>query len=488
MLIKLENLITELKVDNIAGDLTIDVAGIAYDSRNVEAGDVFVAITGFETDGHQYIDEAIANGASVILAEQEIEQQEVTVVQVDDTRAALAQISAKFYDYPADELTVIGVTGTNGKTTTTYLIEGILSSLGLKTGLVGTIKNKVGSNEESSSRTTPESLDLQRMLAEMLADGVTHVVMEASSHALALDRVLGIDFDRKVFTNLSRDHLGFHKTFEQYLNAKLKLFKSNDKPSIINVDDSRADKMIDEISGTILTYGIEREADFSGSEIEVTARGVQYNLLTDDTSLAIDLQLTGKFNVYNSLAAISTVVSMGYDIAEVKEQIEEISGVPGRFETINAGQDYGVIVDYAHTPDGMKNVLQTAGELSTGDVIVVFGCGGDRDHKKRPMMGQLGIELADFAVVTSDNPRSEEPQNIIAEIEAGIEELEGVTSEDYQIIEERGAAITAAVNRAQPGDVVLIIGKGHETYQDFGDRVIDFDDREEARKAIESSL
>jgi UDP-N-acetylmuramoyl-L-alanyl-D-glutamate--2,6-diaminopimelate ligase len=479
MLIKLENLITELKVNNIDGNLTTDVAGIAYDSRKVEAGYVFVAITGFETDGHQYIDEAIANGANVILAEQEIEQQEVTVIQVDDTRAALAQISAKFYDYPADELTVIGVTGTNGKTTTTYLIEGILSSLGLKTGLVGTIKNKVGSNEESSSRTTPESLDLQRMFAEMLADGVTHVVMEVSSHALALDRVLGIDFDRKVFTNLSRDHLGFHESFEQYLNAKLKLFKSNDKPSIINVDDSRADKMADEISGTILTYGIEREADFSGSEIEINAKGVQYNLLNNDTSLEIDLQLTGKFNVYNSLAAISTVVSMGYDLAEVKEQIEEISGVPGRFETINAGQDYGVIVDYAHTPDGMKNVLETAAAMDKNRLIVLFGCGGDRDRSKRPAMASLAEKYADYTIVSNDNPRSENQSKIFSEIKVGFSE----EFKAYEIIADRKKAIEYAIKMAKKNDLVLLLGRGHEKYQILNNKKIKLDDRQVAYQA-----
>ena len=487
MLIKLQNLITELQVNKQQGKLNTEIAGIAYDSREVKEGYIFVAISGFETDGHQYIADAVNNGAQAVIVEKEVDELEIPVIEVEDSRKALAQVSAKFYDYPAQKLTVVGVTGTNGKTTTTYLIEGILNNLGLETGLVGTIKNKVGHKEQSASRTTPESLDLQRMFAEMLADGVTHVVMEASSHALALDRVLAIDFDRKVFTNLSRDHLDFHENFEQYLAAKLKLFTSNDKPSIINVDDARADKICNEIEGEAITYAIEEEADYRADNISVTAKGVQYDLLTRESSLEIDLNLTGRFNVYNSLAAISTVASLDFSLAEIKTGLEKISGVPGRFELIDQGQDYGVIVDYAHTPDGMENVLHTAHECSTGDVIVVFGCGGDRDRKKRPMMGQLGVNKADLAVVTSDNPRSENPAEIIADIEAGIKELDRDVSDEYTIIADRGEAIAAAVNRAQAGDIVLIIGKGHETYQDFGDRVIDFDDREQAMKAIKNS-
>ena len=486
MLIKLQELITELEVNNVNGDLTTDIQGIAYDSREVESGFLFVAISGFETDGHKYIADAIANGAEAIIAEKEIEAVDVPVIRLDDSRAALAKVSAKFYDYPAEKMTVVGVTGTNGKTTTTYLVEGILNNLGVETGLVGTIKNKVGHKEESSSRTTPESLDLQRMFAEMLDDGVTHVVMEASSHALALDRVLEIDFDRKIFTNLSRDHLDFHQSFEEYLAAKLKLFKSNNKPSIINIDDARADEICSEIDGEVISYGIEGEANFNAANIEVTAQGVNYELLTADDKLEITLNLTGKFNVYNSLAAIATVASLDFSLAEIKEGIEKIDGVPGRFELIQAGQDYGVIVDYAHTPDGMENVLKTAHECSAGEVIIVFGCGGDRDRKKRAMMGQLGVNEADFAVVTSDNPRSEDPADIIAEIEAGIKDLERDTSEEYMIVEDRGAAIETAIKRAKADDIVLIIGKGHETYQDFGDRVIDFDDREVAREAIKN--
>ena len=484
MLIKLQDLITELEINKQSGDLNTEIAGIAYDSREVKSGYLFVAISGFETDGHQYISEAIANGAEAVIVEKEVTELNLPTIEVDNSRTALAQVSAKFYDYPAQDLTVIGVTGTNGKTTTTYLIEGILNNLGLETGLVGTIKNKVGPKEQSASRTTPESLDLQQMFSEMIADGVTHVVMEASSHALALDRVLGVDFDRKVFTNLSRDHLDFHKNFEDYLAAKLKLFTSNDKPSIINVDDARADKICSQIAGEIITYGIENPADLEAENINVTAKGVHYDLLTAVDNLEIDLNLTGRFNVYNSLAAIATVASLDFALSDIKDGLEKISGVPGRFELIDQRQDYGVIVDYAHTPDGMENVLHTAHECSTGDVIVVFGCGGDRDRKKSSMMGQLGVNEADFAVVTSDNPRSENPADIIAEIEAGIKELDRDASSEYMIIEDRGEAITAAVNRAQAGDVVLIIGKGHETYQDFGDRVIDFDDRKQAKEAI----
>ena len=488
MLINLEVLITELEVDSIIGDLNIDVEGITYDSRKAEEGSLFVAISGFETDGHKYIEDAIAKGAQAVIVEKDIMDLEVPVIKVDDSRSALAKISAKFYDYPAQKLTIIGVTGTNGKTTTTYLVEGILNELGLETGLIGTIKNKLGNREESSSRTTPESLDIQRMLSEMLKNGVTHVVMEVSSHALALDRVLEIDFDRKVFTNLSRDHLDFHKTFANYFAAKLKLFKSNEKPSIINVDDMRADEICQKIEGEVVTYGMEGEADFKGANINITSHGVKYDLLTTDNNFKIDLNLTGEFNVYNSLAAVAAVASLDFSLEEIKAGLEEIDGVPGRFESIQAGQDYGVIVDYAHTPDGMKNVLKTAHECSTGNVIIVFGCGGDRDRKKRPMMGQIGVNKADFAIVTSDNPRSEKPQDIIEEIETGINELERDTSEEYIIIEDRGDAIERAVKRAQTGDLVVIIGKGHETYQHFGEQIIDFDDRLKAKEAIEKVM
>lgn len=483
-MIKLQELLKVLEYKELNQDLDIDIAGITYDSRKVEEGYLFVAITGFKSDGHQFIANAVENGAKAIIVEKDAEASGVAVIKVEDSRKALAQLSAKFYGYPSKELTVVGVTGTNGKTTTTYLIESMLKELGIKTGLIGTIKTKIGDKEEDASRTTPESVDLQRIFAEMLEDGVTHAVMEVSSHALELDRVLGVDFDRQVFTNLSQDHLDFHESFEDYLAAKIKLFKMNDKPSIINVDDVRSEAIIKEARGEVISYSINSEADLKAEEIEVNKKGVSYTLKTNQEKLAIKLNLTGRFNVYNSLAAIGTVYSLGFSLAEIKKGLEKIEGVPGRFQIINEGQDFGVIVDYAHTPDGMENVLNTASEFTKGRKIVVFGCGGDRDRTKRPIMGRIGVTLGDFAIVTSDNPRSEEPMAIIEDIKAGIEEEGKVEGEEYIIIEDRATAIKEAIKLAKSEDIVIIVGKGHETYQILKDKTIDFDDREIAREAI----
>ncbi|GAB6137104.1 UDP-N-acetylmuramoyl-L-alanyl-D-glutamate--2,6-diaminopimelate ligase [Halanaerobaculum tunisiense] len=480
----LQELVTVLETEDITGNLDQEITGIAYDSREVKDGYLFVAITGFEKNGHQFIEDAIANGAQAVLVEDDVTSVGVPVIKVADTREALAKVSARFYDYPADDLTVIGVTGTNGKTTTTYLLDSILQNLGFKTGLIGTIKNKIGLVEEDASRTTPESLDLQRYLANMLEEGVTHVVMEVSSHALKLQRVLEIDFDRQVFTNLSQDHLDFHQSLTDYLQAKAQLFSMNEQPSIINFDDEQAGEICQEARGEVISYGLEEEVDFKAQDIEVGIKGVSYCLHTDQQTLPIEIDLAGRFNVYNSLAAIATVASLGFALEDVKAGLEEVTGVPGRFQLLDEGQNFGVIVDYAHTPDGMKNVLQTAKELTTGRVIVVFGCGGDRDSKKRPTMGQLGVRLADFALVTSDNPRSEHPLDIIQDIKSGIDQLDKTEGEDYVIIEDRAEAIKQGIKLATAEDIVLIIGKGHETYQEIGGRVIDFDDRAVAREAL----
>ncbi|GAB6100367.1 UDP-N-acetylmuramoyl-L-alanyl-D-glutamate--2,6-diaminopimelate ligase [Halanaerocella petrolearia] len=484
-MVNLKELVEVLSVKSIIGESDIEVTGIAYDSREVEEGYLFVAISGFEQDGHNFIEDAINNGAQAILVENEVANDQVTTIRVNDTRESLAKVSAKFYSYPAQDLTIIGVTGTNGKTTTTYLIESILNNLEMKTGLIGTIKNKVGKVEQEASRTTPESLDLQRYFAQMIEEGITHVVMEVSSHALELDRVLEIDFDRQVFTNLSQDHLDFHQSLDDYLSAKSKLFSQNEGVAIINFDDQYADSIVEENQGEVVSYGLEKEVEFKAEDIKVDFKGVSYDLKTSNSQLPIKLNLTGRFNVYNSLAAIATVASLGFDLTEIKEEIEEVIGVPGRFQLIDQGQDFGVIVDYAHTPDGMENVLQTAEEFTKGRVIVVFGCGGDRDAKKRPIMGQLGVNLADFGIVTSDNPRSEHPLDIIADIKEGIDQLDKKEGQDYIIIENRKEAIYQAVDIAQPEDMILIIGKGHETYQEIGDQVIDFDDRQVARVALE---
>lgn len=483
-MIKLGDLVKVLGIERDEKNFDIDISGIAYDSRKVQKGCLFVAITGFKEDGHRFIESAINNGASAIIVEKDVKVASIPVIKVDDSRKALAKLSAKFYNYPSKDLTVIGVTGTNGKTTTTYLIDSILKKLGINTGLIGTIKNKIGDKEENASRTTPESLDLQRIFSEMLESEVTHVVMEVSSHALELDRVLEVDFDRQVFTNLSQDHLDFHQSFEDYLKAKTKLFQLNENPSIINIDDKRSEYIIQESLGEVLSYGLNNKADIMAENIQVTQKGVSYKLKLGDKSIDTKLNLTGRFNVYNSLAAIGTVYSLGYGLKEIAAGLEEIEGVPGRFQIIDEGQQFGVIVDYAHTPDGMENVLNTAAEFTKGRKIVVFGCGGDRDRKKRPIMGRIGVTLGDFAIVTSDNPRSEKPMEIINEIEVGIKNEGKEEGKDYIIIEDRATAIKKAIDLANPEDIVIIVGKGHETYQILKDKTIDFDDREVARDAI----
>ncbi|WP_408955840.1 UDP-N-acetylmuramoyl-L-alanyl-D-glutamate--2,6-diaminopimelate ligase [Natroniella sp. ANB-PHB2] len=490
-MVKLQELVEVLKIETLKGNLMFDILGISYDSRRVEFGYLFVAISGFKQDGHDFIEEAIANGAKAIVVEKEIDidwpQQNVAIIKVDDTRKALAYLSAKFYGYPSKELTVIGVTGTNGKTTTTYLIEETLRNLGFNTGLIGTIKNKISSQEKESKRTTPEALDLQRMLAEMVKEDVTHVVMEVSSHALELDRVLEIDFDRQIFTNLSQDHLDFHQNFDQYLAAKLKLFKFSENPSIINFDDPRSEQVVMGVRGEVVGYGIDdKKAEIRAKKIQINQKGVSYLLQVDEEKLTINLNLTGRFNVYNSLAAIGTVYSLGVELEDIKKGIEATKGVPGRFQLIDEGQDFGVIVDYAHAPAGMKNVLKTADEITEGRKIIIFGCGGDRDRKKRPIMGRIGVELADFAIVTSDNPRSEEPLEIIEEIEVGIKEEGNVEGEDYIIIEDRATAIKRGIELAQKDDLVIIVGKGHETYQEIKGKILEFDDRKVAREILQN--
>ncbi len=481
----LKKLVEVIEVEAIIGDLEIEITGISYDSRKIEPGDIFVAIEGFETDGHKYIQEAVDSGAKAIIVEKELKESKVPMIRTDDSRLALAKISRNFYDYPDQELKIIGVTGTNGKTTTTFLIEGILTELEKQTGLIGTIKNKVGNKELAAGRTTPESLDLNMMFREMIENKAEFAVIEVSSHALDLERVAGIEFNRQVFTNLSQDHLDYHNSFAEYLKTKAELFKLNEKPSIINLDDENARKIMKQANGDVISYGLDDEAEFQAQDIEVDLTGTSYLLEAKGEKHQVELNLTGEFNVYNSLAAIATVHSFGFELADIVAAIKKVSGVPGRFQLIDQGQDFGVIVDYAHSPDGMENVLKTAAGITTGKQIVVFGCGGDRDRTKRPIMGRLGVELADFAIVTSDNPRSEEPAEIIAEIETGIKELDKKKGDDYIIIEDRGEAIKKAVEIAESGDTILIIGKGHETYQIFKDETIDFDDREVARTALQ---
>lgn len=488
----LADLIRDLPVRAAAGDIEgFGIAGIAYDSRKVEPGFLFVCIEGFKTDGHNFVGSAIKNGATAILAAKNVAVPAgVLLLRAENTRVALALLSAAFYGFPSRSLTMIGVTGTNGKTTITHLIEEILKENGKKVGLIGTIKNKIGDEELPVTNTTPESMDLQRLLAGMRDAGVSHVVMEVSSHALELERVAGVEYDLAIFTNITQDHLDFHENMENYLAAKIKLFsglgkntgKEHPKYGIINVDDHQADKIIAQTTGKVITYGIQNEADVRAHNIDLQAAGVSFEAVTPQGNLPLALHITGLFNVANALAAIAAAVALGLPPASVKTALERLPGVAGRLEKVDAGQAFAVLVDYAHTPDSLENILKAAREFTRGRIITVFGCGGDRDRTKRPIMGAVAARLSDYTVLTSDNPRSEEPAAILQDIEAGVSPLIG--KDKYTVIADRRTAIGTALQIAKPQDTVLIVGKGHETYQIVGNQVLPFDDRETARELL----
>ncbi|MGI6558464.1 MAG: UDP-N-acetylmuramoyl-L-alanyl-D-glutamate--2,6-diaminopimelate ligase [Limnochordia bacterium] len=465
------------------------VAGIAYDSRQVRAGDVFVCITGERFDGHDFIRDALERGAVGIVGQRGLPEG-VPGALVEDSRRALGLISARFFDYPASRMGLIGITGTNGKTTTSYLVKSILEAAGYKVGLVGTIQNMIGSEVLAATRTTPESLDLQRLLASMYDDGVEWVVMEVSSHGIELGRIVGCPFDLGVLTNITQDHLDFHGTFAKYLEAKTRFFtelgresgpkKKRAPAAIINGDDEHGRRIGDTLSVDVVSYGIYAPATFMAEAVKIESQGLAFNLRYPGGKIAISSRLTGLFNVYNCLAALACGWQLGIPPGELKVGLEGVRGVPGRFETVDLGQDFAVIIDYAHTPDGLENVLQAARALTRGRIILVFGCGGDRDRSKRPIMGEIAARYGDFSIITSDNPRGEDPMAICRQVEEGVRRGSG----EYLLEVDRRQAINLAIDMAQPGDVVLVAGKGHENYQIFKDRVIHFDDREEAARAL----
>lgn len=494
----LEQLLKSIPNSDIAGPADLDVTAITYDSRQAVPGSLFVAIKGFIKDGHDFAADAIRNGAKVIVAEERMAlPPDVTLITVPSSRKALALLSAEFYGHPCKKMRLIGVTGTNGKTTTTHLIRAILKKGGHSVGLIGTVQNYVGDEARPVERTTPESLDLQCLLAEMADRGCSYVVMEVSSHALDLERVASCEFDVGVFTNLTQDHLDFHATLANYLQAKTRLFsglgssyrqpaKCGPKYAVINGDDPSAGSIRSASPVPVFSYGLG-ETDISAAGAEILGSGISYRMLCGQEEIGINLRLSGRFNVYNSLAAAAVGLKEGIPPELIRRALAEVQGVDGRLESVAEGQDFSVFVDYAHTPDGLENVLQTAQELAEGRIIVVFGCGGDRDRGKRPIMGQLAARYADYCIVTSDNPRSEEPEAIIDEIEAG------VTQEDagrgrYETIVDREKAIEKAISMARTGDVVLIAGKGHENYQIFKDKTIRFDDREVAHAKLRQRL
>ena len=460
----------------ISGNSEIKIKGIAYDSRKVQEGYLFVAIKGFETDGHKYIESAIENGAVAVLGEEDITPQ-CTYVQTIDSRKALALCAAEFYDHPEKKLKIIGLTGTNGKTTTTYLIRQILMLKGLRCDLIGTNQTIIGNEVIESSRTTPESLDLFALFAQMAECGGEYVVMEVSSHSLELDRVYGVTFETAVLTNVTQDHLDFHKTMDNYANAKAKLFAMS-KSAAINLDSDYADVCLEKSGGKALTYSIDRESLVWAKNIRMSERGVIFNISPNGEDIEMRLGIPGRFSVYNALAAICACINLGLDIKDIDKGLVLAKSVKGRIEVVHTNTPYTVIIDYAHTPDGMENIICAVRAFAKARVITVFGCGGNRDASKRPKMGSIAEELSDIAVVTSDNPRCEDPDAIIADI------LKGMKKDNHVVITNRRDAIKRAMEIAQKDDIIILAGKGHETYQEIDHVKHDFDERVVVREIL----
>ena len=471
---KLQAILQGLEPLEVHADLSREITGICYDSRAVKPGNLFVAICGYDTDGHKYIPMALEKGAACVLCEKAPAEGEY--VLLSDTRRGLALAGANWYGNPAGEMTMIGITGTNGKTTTTYLVKHILEDcLGAKVGLVGTIQNMIGDEVLHTERTTPESLELQALFRHMADAGCTHVVMEVSSHALCLHRVDGVTFDVGVFTNLTQDHLDFHKTMEEYCRAKAMLFTKS-KVGAVNVDDPWAKEILAHATCPVITYSAKGQAALEATDIRLEPHHVAFTAHYQGTETACTLGIPGAFSVYNALSALSAALALGIAPEKAAASLATARGVKGRAEVVpTPGKDYTVLIDYSHTPDSLENILKTVREFARGRVIAVFGCGGDRDPIKRPIMGKIAADLADLVVVTSDNPRTEDPMAIIDQILMGIPKDQTPTT----VIENRRQAIRWAMDNAQAGDVIVLAGKGHETYQEIGHEKFHLDEREE---------
>lgn len=462
-----------------------DITSLENDNRKVQKGSLFICIKGYTVDGHDFAESAVRNGAAAILAERPLPL-DVPVVVVNDTSRAMAVLADAFLMHPTRNIHLIGITGTNGKTTTSHIIEKILADDGRKTGLIGTMYTKIGEAVFETKNTTPESLTLQKTFKQMADANVDSAVMEVSSHALDLGRVHGCDYNVAVFTNLTRDHLDYHHSMEEYKRAKGLLFSqlgntfslSRPKFAVLNADDPASEAYRKVTAAHIVTYGIDNQADIQACNIEMSASGSRFLLMVAEKEYPMKIQLAGKFNIYNVLASVAATLCSGIPIEAIIRSVSSVAGVAGRFELVNAGQDFTVIVDYAHTPDSLENVLKTIRQFAKRRIYVVVGCGGDRDRTKRPLMAQIACRYATDPIFTSDNPRSEEPLAILTEME------EGVRGEKYTVIPDRKAAIANAVSSANEEDVILIAGKGHETYQIIGSEVHDFDDRLVAKAAI----
>ena len=487
---QLKQLISTADVIEVQGPVDREVVGIAYDSRRITPGMIFVAIPGLRADGNDYILSAIERGALAIITSKDVYVPgRVTKVVVKDPRLALAQFSCAFYQNPSASMRLIGVTGTNGKTTISFILRQMLEAVQVKTGLLGTIRYEVGDRIIPAQRTTPESLEVQQMLSQMARSGCKAAVMEVSSHALEQKRVWGIEFDIVIFSNLTQDHLDYHGTMEAYYEAKRKLFTGSKdshkrRSAIINIDDRFGEKLFSETDAQIIvSYGLGKKANISANHIELGSEGTRMHVVTPKGEFDCRLPLIGRHNVYNALAAVGAGIALNIPIPDIQNTLAQLGPVPGRFECIHCEQPFNVLVDYAHSDDALKNVLQTLREITDGKILLVFGCGGSRDKGKRAIMGRVAASLANYTIITSDNPRKESAESIAAMIREGYTQ---VRSDGYHIELDRRRAIDEAIRMARPSDAVLIAGKGHEIYQEFEDTVIPFDDRICARETLET--
>ena len=471
---KLQELLAGIPVLDAAADLETEITGVSYDSRRTKPGDLFVAMTGFATDGHQYIGKALENGAAAVLCQQTPET-DCPYIQTEDSRRALAVVGANWFHHPASGMTMIAVTGTNGKTTTTYLLKAILEqTLGAKVGLIGTNQNMIGQEVIPTERTTPESFEVQHLFRQMADAGCTHVVMEVSSHALALDRVYGVRYQVGIFTNLTQDHLDFHKTMEAYCDAKAILFR-NCGTGVVNADDPWTPRLLRNASCKVLTYAEHAPADLRAEGIALGADHIAFDAVTETERVPVRVNIPGGFMVYNTLDVLGAALALGIPLKDSARVLAAVPHVKGRVEVVpTPGRDYTVLIDYAHSPDGLENVLSSVQGFAKGRTIALFGCGGDRDRTKRPKMGKTAAEHADFLVITTDNPRTEKPGAIIEDILPG---LEGSVT-PYTVIEDRVEAIHWAMDHAEAGDVIVLCGKGHETYQEINHVKHHMDERE----------
>jgi len=471
---KLRELLADVKVLKSNADMELEIADVAYDSRKVQPGGMFVAISGFATDGNRFIPMALEKGAAVIVTAKEPEGQ-IPYVLVESDRLALAYVGRNFFGNPAASMQMIGVTGTNGKTSSTLLLKHVLEVVkGAKVGLMGTMENIIGDEHIPADRTTPESFELQALLGRMRDAGCTHVIMEVSSHAIALDRVAGITYDVASFTNLTEDHLDFHKTMENYCDTKAILF-GRCRKAVGNRDDHWYDRLCGNACCPVLTVSAKGNADLYAEDMELLSDGVSFTAISGDNRVEVKLPIPGKFTVYNALNVLGMAMQLEISLADAAAALRSAQGVKGRVEVVpTPGKDYTVLIDYAHTPDGLENVLSSGKGFCKGRLIAVFGCGGDRDPIKRPIMGKIGTDIADIAIITSDNPRTEEPAKIIEDIVKGIDP----SKNNYEIIENRPAAIRHAMDIAEKNDIIILAGKGHETYQEINGVKHHLDERE----------